>query len=97
MYSFTSERQPDGQGLFGSVADNPDAVRLRLHRKNRVPAEKALNQGVPPGIAPEVCDITYYVPWGNLAIFYRDVGYAVGLVRLGRFDAGVEALSARGP
>lgn len=24
--------------------------------------------------------ITYYAPWGNLAIFYRDFGYSAGLV-----------------
>jgi hypothetical protein len=30
-----------------------------------------------------VGDITYYAPWGNLAIFYRDFGYSPGLVRLG--------------
>ena len=41
-------------------------------------------------------DITYYAPWGNLAIFYKDAGYARGLVKLGRLDSGIEALSVRG-
>ena len=37
-----------------------------------------------------------YAPWGNLAIFYRDFGYSAGLIKLGRFDTGIEALDVRG-
>lgn len=54
-------------------------------------------QGAPDGVDPDVWDLAYYAPWGNLAIFYRDAGYATGLVRLGRLDSGVEAIKARGP
>jgi hypothetical protein len=58
---------------------------------------KRLETGdAPPGIDPEIGDITYYAPWGNLAIFYRDFGYAKGLVRLGTIDAGIEALDRPG-
>src|SRR5438128_8083223 len=48
-------------------------------------------EGAPPGSDPSVGDIAYYSPWGNLARFYRDSGYASGLVKLGEFDSGVEA------
>jgi hypothetical protein len=54
-------------------------------------------KGAPTGVDPDVGDITYYAPWGNLAIFYRDFGYSSGLVKLGRLDSGVEVLSGRGP
>lgn len=50
----------------------------------------------PDGVDPAVGDITYYAPWGNLAIFYRDFGYAKGLVKLGRIDSGIEALAVPG-
>ena len=43
-------------------------------------------QGAPDGIEPVAGDLTYYAPWGNLAIFYRDFGYSRGLVRLGRIE-----------
>jgi hypothetical protein len=43
-----------------------------------------------------VGDIAYYAPWGSLAIFYKDFGYSNGLVKLGRIDSGIEALSVRG-
>jgi hypothetical protein len=53
--------------------------------------------GAPPGSDPSVGDITYYAPWGNLAVFYRDFGYSSGLVKLGQIDSGVEALNRSGP
>lgn len=31
-------------------------------------------EDAPEGIDPSVGDITYYAPWGNLALFYRDFG-----------------------
>lgn len=58
--------------------------------------KKLSTQDAPAGVDPDVGDITYYAPWGNLAIFYRDFGYSAGLIKLGRFDAGIEALDVRG-
>jgi hypothetical protein len=54
-------------------------------------------EGAPEGIDPSVGDITYYAPWGNLALFYRDFGYARGLVRLGRIESGIDVLKRPGP
>ncbi|MFL5576344.1 MAG: cyclophilin-like fold protein [Gemmatimonadaceae bacterium] len=53
-------------------------------------------EGAPLGSDPDVGDIAYYAPWGNLAVFYRDFGYSTGLVTLGRIDSGVEALQRPG-
>jgi hypothetical protein len=53
-------------------------------------------KGMPEGVDPEIGDITYFAPWGNLALFYRDFGYARGLVRLGRVESGVEGLAGGG-
>jgi hypothetical protein len=58
--------------------------------------KKLSTAGAPKGVDPDVGDITYYAPWGNLAIFYRDFGYATGLVKLGRIDSGIEALNVHG-
>jgi hypothetical protein len=56
--------------------------------------EKRLStESAPSGIDPSVGDFTYYSPWGNLAIFYKDFDYANGLVRLGHIESGVEKLS----
>ena len=40
-------------------------------------------------------DLCYYMPWGNLVMFYADYKHP-GLVRLGRFDDGFEALHLPG-
>lgn len=53
-------------------------------------------EGAPAGIDPSPGDITYYAPWGNLAIFYKDFGYSSGLVKLGAIVSGGEALNVPG-
>jgi hypothetical protein len=53
-------------------------------------------EGAPSGSDPSVGDITYYAPWGNLAIFYRDFEYASGLVILGKINSGIEAFNVPG-
>lgn len=40
-------------------------------------------------------DLCYYRPWGNLAMFHAGYEHP-GLIRLGRFDEGYEALHERG-
>ena len=54
-------------------------------------------QGAPASITPVAGDITYYAPWGNLALFYKDGHDSSGLVRLGKVDSGIEALKRPGP
>jgi hypothetical protein len=44
----------------------------------------------PEGVDPDVGDIAYYAPRGNLAIFYRDFGYSTRLVKLGSIGAGAD-------
>ncbi|BCM18689.1 hypothetical protein MJ8_24610 [Mesorhizobium sp. J8] len=39
--------------------------------------------------------LCYFMPWGNLAMFYADYRHP-GLIRLGRFDDGEQALHMRG-
>ena len=48
--------------------------------------------GAPASYSPEAGDITYYAPWGNLAIFYKPFRTSSGLVRLGAFDGPIDAL-----
>jgi hypothetical protein len=49
-------------------------------------------QGEPSGSDPDVGDIAYYAPWGNIAIFYKDSPYAQGRVILGKIDSDLDAL-----
>lgn len=52
--------------------------------------------GAPSGSDPDVGDIAYYAPWGNLAIYYKDFGYSNGLIILGKIDSGAEAFDVPG-
>lgn len=53
--------------------------------------------GSPRGYTPSAGDISYYAPWGNLAIFHQDFSYSSGLIRLGRLTSGVDAMRRPGP
>ncbi len=59
-------------------------------------ARRLDTEDAPAGIDPSVGDIAYYIPWGNLAIFYRDFGYSPGLVKLATIESGVEILGRDG-
>ena len=49
---------------------------------------KLSTQSASKGYAGKTGDLSYYAPWGNLAIFYKDseVGYANGLIFLGKME-----------
>ncbi|MFD2099069.1 cyclophilin-like fold protein [Flagellimonas iocasae] len=50
------------------------------------PERKLTKVGAPGGYQPSKGDITYYAPWGDVAIFYKDFSYSLGLIRLGEID-----------
>jgi hypothetical protein len=56
--------------------------------------ERLSTSDSPDGTTASIGDITYYAPWGNLAIFYKDFGYAKGLIKFGRIDSGTEKLAS---
>lgn len=49
-------------------------------------SKKLNTQNEPDGINPKAGDITYYAPWGNIAIFYKDFRYSNNLIYLGKFE-----------
>jgi hypothetical protein len=57
---------------------------------------KLSSEGAPPGSDPSAGDVSYYAPWGNLAIFRKDFHYSSGLIKLGKVDTGLEALTVAG-
>lgn len=99
----------DNRVITATMADNATArdfvsmfpLTLTLQDYNRI--EKISNlpralstQSAPRGYDPSIGDITLYAPWGNIAIFYGDFGYANGLIFLGRIDSGIEAFAVSG-
>ncbi len=95
----------EGKTLTATLADNQTSrdfvslLPLTLKLEDYASTEKISylprklsTADAPAGSDPSVGDITYYAPWGNLALFYRDFGYSKGLIRLGSFDQGVDTL-----
>jgi hypothetical protein len=100
----------DGQTVFGTLDDTPAAhdfaglLPLSLTLEDYAVIERIATlprklsvAGAPAGATPKAGDITYYAPWGNLAIFVGDNVYARGLVRLGKVETGLPALRRPGP
>lgn len=54
--------------------------------------EKLSLDGAPSGYDPQIGDFSYYAPWGNLSVFYKDFRYSNSLVKLGTFESGIEKL-----
>lgn len=99
----------DQQVLHATLDDNTAAksfyalLPLQLTLEDYASTEKISDlptklavQDAPKGYQANMGDITYYAPWGNLAIFYKNFGYANGLVRLGEISGDLHALKASG-
>lgn len=100
----TNDKQ---QYIIASLEDNFTArdfykiLPLKLKLSNYAGVEKIghLNTrlstaGAPHSYAGKKGDLTYYAPWGNIAIFTdnSNVGEARGLIYFGRFEQGLEHL-----
>jgi len=87
----------DDQVITTQLADNPTAQDLaaqlpltlnirdfnRLEKVAKLPRPLTM-EGVPAGDDPEINDLGYYAPSGDLVFYYGDVGYFNGIVRIGR-------------
>lgn len=96
--------------LSATIYDNPTArdfvsllpLTIELEdyantEKIFYPERKLMSEGAPNGYQPSKGDITYYVPWGDVAIFYKDFGPASGLISLGSIDGnGIDLLKKVG-
>jgi hypothetical protein len=59
-------------------------------------SKKLSTKGAPASYDPSAGDITYYAPWGNLALFHKDGHDSPGLIKLGSIDSGTELLRQPG-
>ena len=100
----------DDQVITAQLADNPTAEDLaaqlpltlnirdfnRLEKVAKLPRPLTV-EGVPAGDDPEINDLGYYAPSGDLVFYYGDVGYFDGIVRIGRFSSQDMTLIERQP
>lgn len=87
-----------------SAKDFAALLPLNLTLKDYASTEKIADlprllttRGAPASYTPSSGDISFYAPWGNLAIFYEDGHLSSGLVRLGRIGSGLDALRQEHP
>lgn len=89
----------DGEAARDFVSLLPLTLVLEDHARTEKISNlprKLTTTDAPAGSDPDVGDVAYYAPWGNLAIYYKDFGYSEGLVILGKIDGDVEAFNAPG-
>jgi hypothetical protein len=97
----------DGRVLTATLHDNPAANALveqlpltltfddfnSVEKTARLPSSLSM-RGMPEGDDPEIGDIGFWAPGGDLVLYYGDVGYWDGIAKLGTFDD-VEAIATR--
>ncbi|WP_060904976.1 cyclophilin-like fold protein [Streptomyces scabiei] len=97
----------DGRPVDATLNDSPAArdfaellpLTLDLkdfHQTERIAdlPRRLTTSGAPESAAPRAGDLTYYAPWGNLALFYRDGDSASDdLLILGSIDADTDRLA----
>jgi hypothetical protein len=97
----------EGATITGTLEDNATArdfaslLPLTVSLEDYAGTEKIADlpkklstEGAPAGFDPSIGDISYYAPWGNLAIFYRDFGFSRGLIKLGAVESGGAGLNS---
>jgi hypothetical protein len=79
------------------AAQLPLTLSLRdFHQAEKIAdlPRRLSTSGAPEGADPKAGDLAYYAPWNQLATYYRDAPYAVGLIPLGHMaDGGTEQLA----
>jgi hypothetical protein len=98
----------DGRTMTATLYDNPSArdfysmlpldLTIEDYSNNEKIAylpRKLTEDGSGPFGNERPYDLCYFMPWGNLAMFYAYYRHP-GLIRLGRFDEGYEALHVPG-
>jgi hypothetical protein len=95
-----------GQIFTAELYDNPTAhdladqlpLTITMEDHNRLektgPLPRALTtDGVPAGSDPDKNEIGCYAPGRDLVLYYGDVGYYNGIIRIGRFDDAIDSIA----
>ncbi|WP_285656174.1 cyclophilin-like fold protein [Allomuricauda sp. NBRC 101325] len=84
---------PTSRDLISMLPITTELKDYASNEKIFYPERKLTKDGAPGGYDPSKGDITYYAPWGDVAIFYKDFSYSSGLIGLGRIENnGIEKL-----
>ncbi|WP_169752195.1 cyclophilin-like fold protein [Campylobacter mucosalis] len=93
-----------GKEVFATLNDNKAArdfyslLPLKIELKDYAGAEKydklpkPLDVSGEPSTDGKIGDISYFAPWGNFVIYYKNQPFYNGIIRLGRFDGDFSAV-----
>lgn len=89
-YTATLENNPTTQALLKQLplslpAENYGGVEKIAYLPQKLPPKP--NPADNNYFTPKAGDVTYYAPWGNLALFHASSNGGEGLIYLGRFDS----------
>lgn len=88
---------PTTQDFISMLPITTEVEDYASNEKIFYPERKLSTDQAPNGYKPSTGDITYYAPWGDVAIFYKDFSHSSGLISLGRIDDnGIEKLKSVG-
>lgn len=86
------EDNPTADALYEMLPMDLEFADYNDTEKIAYPSETLPTEGSPDSCDPDVGDLCFYIPWGNLCFFYRDFHYSQSLVPLGTVESGVELL-----
>ncbi|MGG2397083.1 cyclophilin-like fold protein [Pseudomonas sp. SH1-B] len=92
IVAISLDDSPASRDFLAQLPLNLDLEDYSATEKIAYLPKKLSTSEAPAGITPKVGDVTYYAPWGNLAIFYKDFSYSRGLIKLGQITSGLEHL-----
>ncbi|OOF61311.1 cyclophilin-like fold protein [Rodentibacter sp. Ppn85] len=93
VYSGVLEDNPTAQSFWQQLPLESTLENYCHNEKILYPPHKLNVQNAPSRYAAKSGDITYYAPWGNVAMFFEQGEDAVGLIYLGKFNGDLTALS----
>ncbi|WP_109078354.1 cyclophilin-like fold protein [Aggregatibacter kilianii] len=93
VYSATLEENPTSQSFWQLLPLESKLDNYSHNEKIFYPSHKLSAENAPESYAANAGDITYYAPWGNVAMFFEQGEKATGLIYLGKFNGDLTALS----
>ncbi|MAX66525.1 MAG: cyclophilin [Halobacteriovoraceae bacterium] len=88
------EENPTSQALYEQLPLKMKFEDYASNEKIFYPPKKLSTKDAPESYKPSRGDVTYYAPWGDVAIFYKDFSSSKGLIKLGRITDGLEHLES---
>ena len=93
VYAATLEENPTSQSFWQQLPLEYKLDNYGNNEKIVYLKEKLSTQNAPSAYTGVAGDITYYAPWGNIAMFTGKGPYAPGLIYMGKFEGDLTALS----